>query len=357
MIRIFLLTLLVLWAVLVTGWRSMLSRNSITSKQIRQTSTSLQMALSAASSVLKKGKRKFIDSLYKEMEEQGESHIITHFLRTGQRPERISKPIDFYAMARYLGVFAVLPEFNRKVKTNFIFGLPPPGIMGGVYRDAGARGIIVSVDQRTGGTTTEEFAEFAIEQASAREFIPGPLPVVWNDIILDKVQIHQAAALGASAVTIQEELVDNITEILTLCKRYKMEPIFMIKNLEEFQSGNDKKVRCFIAHQLEEEGFKALRSQLPSKKDRPDLFFVAKFRPSEDYSLYYEIDLAWGVRGFGYDGVWPSPDGLYGSEMSDVYSGIIAMKAKASRRFLSPRQFLSERKKEGVTEYLGDILY
>lgn len=40
-----------------------------------------------------------------------------------------------------------------------------------------------------------------------------------------------------------------------------------------------------------------------------------------------------------------------------MYGVIAAMKAKASRFFLSPRQFLMDRKKEGATEYLGDILY
>jgi hypothetical protein len=43
--------------------------------------------------------------------------------------------------------------------------------------------------------------------------------------------------------------------------------------------------------------------------------------------------------------------------MSDIFSIIYAMKSKASRQFLSPRQFLMDRSKEGATEYLGDILY
>jgi len=35
----------------------------------------------------------------------------------------------------------------------------------------------------------------------------------------------------------------------------------------------------------------------------------------------------------------------------------MAMKSKASKDFISPRQFLMDRKKEGATEYLGDILF
>jgi hypothetical protein len=55
--------------------------------------------------------------------------------------------------------------------------------------------------------------------------------------------------------------------------------------------------------------------------------------------------------------VWPSPDAVYHNGFLDLYSILQAMRAKASPKFLSPRQFLMERKKEGATEYLGDILY
>lgn len=68
--------------------------------------------------------------------------------------------------------------------------------MGGVLRDAGAKAIIVSVDSRSGGATVEEFERFTREQTRARIFMPGPIPVVWNDVIIDKVQVSQAAALG-----------------------------------------------------------------------------------------------------------------------------------------------------------------
>ena len=64
--------------------------------------------------------------------------------------------------------------------------------------------------------------------------------------------------------------------------------------------------------------------------------------------------------------------------MSDVYRVVFAIRSKAASKFLSPRQFLMDRKKEGAclfsnnsysqsyyfmhifpgaTEYLGDILY
>jgi hypothetical protein len=43
--------------------------------------------------------------------------------------------------------------------------------------------------------------------------------------------------------------------------------------------------------------------------------------------------------------------------LSDTYSVVVAMRAKCSRHFVSPRQFMMDRQKEGAQEYLGDILY
>ena len=59
----------------------------------------------------------------------------------------------------------------------------------------------------------------------------------------------------------------------------------------------------------------------------------------------------------GFQVVWPSPDSIYATGFLDLYAILQAMKAKASAKFLSPRQFMMERKKEGAKEWLGDILY
>jgi hypothetical protein len=55
--------------------------------------------------------------------------------------------------------------------------------------------------------------------------------------------------------------------------------------------------------------------------------------------------------------VWPSPDAIYATGISDIYPTVLAMRAKTGRKFMSPRQFLMDRKKEGAEEFLGDILY
>ena len=84
---------------------------------------------------------------------------------------------------------------------------------------------------------------------------------------------------------------------------------------------------------------------------------MARLRPSSEFSLYAEIDSSWTLRDNGFSVVWPSPLSVYHNGFLDLYAILQAMKAKASVNYLSPRQFMMERKKEGATEYLGDILY
>ena len=107
-------------------------------------------------------------------------------------------------------------------------------------------------------------------------------------------------------------------------------------------------------HSLEEEDLTRVRGLLPSSSE---YLYGARLRPEADFSLYAEIDTTWVLRDSDFNFVWPSPEAVYATGMGDIYSSILAMRSKASRLFLSPRQFLMDRKKEGAQEYLGDILY
>jgi hypothetical protein len=115
--------------------------------------------------------------------------------------------------------------------------------------------------------------------------------------------------------------------------------------------------RCLCLHSLGDEELveckKAVVAAAPVGAE--SLCFFARIRPQEDFPIYHEIDLSWHLRDNGFAGVWPSPEAVYGTGMPDIYQNIAAMSAKASRTFLSPRQFMMDRKKEGATEYLGNI--
>eukprot|EP01036_Dinobryon_divergens_P006123 gene6123-8122_t len=122
-----------------------------------------------------------------------------------------------------------MAEYNKKSKTGFILGMPEPEIMGGVLRDAGARAIAVEMDKRSGGVSNEEFVRFAKEQNRAKLLTPGPIALLWSDFVVDKIQIAQAASLGAGAVTLHADLIDDLSSFVSYAKELNIEPVILIK--------------------------------------------------------------------------------------------------------------------------------
>ena len=253
---------------------------------------------------------------------------------------------------------SVMAEFNQKNQnTGFIVGMPPPEIMGGVLRDAGARAIVCSMDSRNGGVTVEEFRRFAVEQSRARLFMPLPIPVVWYDFVVDHIQIAQAAAYGAAAITLHYSFVEDMEAAVIYTKEQGMEPIVFCESIKEAQMALEIGAKTICFDKMTEDKLLEARLALPSKEKDPELVMIAKLRPEADFSAYSEIDMAWTLRDHSFQSVWPSPDAVYSQGMSDIYPTILALRAKAGRKFISPRQFLMDRNKEGAQEFLGDILY
>jgi indole-3-glycerol phosphate synthase len=309
----------------------------------------------SASTIIRKNKLKEVEALKANVTAQPD-HVINRYLNTGEQLYGVSNPVPFTKsiLNRYNTV-SVMAEHNKKARTGFILGLPPPEIMGGLLRDAGAKAIIVSLDKRFGGSTTEEFYRLCKEQNQARLFTPGPIPIVWNDYLVDDIQIVYAAALGAAAVTLDlEVLADDLQQKVETCKKYKLEPIALIKSLEEGNAAIAAGVKVLCLRNMNAQGFLDLRSQLPNSTD---LVYIARLRAEVDFSIYTEIDIAWLLRDYGFHCVWPSPEALYATTVSDIYANVMALKAKASREFLSPRQFLMDRNKEGAKEFLGNIYF
>jgi len=200
----------------------------------------------------------------------------------------------------------------------------------------------------------EEFERFVRDQNRSKKLLPGPIPIVWSDHVVDKIQIAYAGALGASAITLNQDLTDDLPSMIDYAYKCDVEPIVMVKSLDEANFAISHGAKALCLHSLEEEELISIRKQLPSDKD---IVYIAKLRPESEFSSYFEIDLSWTLRDSGFNVIWPSPEAVYATGFIDMYSVILAIKAKASRQFLSPRQFMMERKKEGATEYLGDILY
>lgn len=359
LLKVIVIALLVTW---VSSFLRFRRNDNLTCKKwlLSSTSTTITSMSSSPSLLVKKGKQKALDEVRKEIEKQGEDHIITKFVKRRERPDGIIPHPNFYnGIKNKFNTLSILVEYNKKAKTGFIIGMPPPEIMGGVIRDAGARAVVVAMDSRLGGVTPDLFLRFAKEQARARIQIPGPISLVWSDLVVDKLQVEYAAALGAAAITLYPEFVENLKDFVDTANQLDVEPIVMIKNVADGIAAVAAGARILCLHSLGESELVSIKKQLAAKleSDRPDILYVARFRPEGEYSSYYEIDLAWVLRDEGFHAVWPSPEAVFTTGMTDAYNVVSALRAKASRQFLSPRQYMMDRKKEGATEYLGDILY
>lgn len=310
----------------------------------------------AAPTLLKKGKMKEVHDLLDDIHSSSDGqHIVKKFIETGELAPFVQKLPSFYNSTRTLTkTLSCIPEYNKKSTTGFIMGLPPPEIMGLVLRESGARGVFVSIDKRSAGTTSEDFHKFAVDQTRSKKLTPGPLPLVWNDFIVDNIQITRAAAYGASGIVLSPDFADNLENQIAHANSLGVESVVMIRSLEEAETAIAAGARCLCMHTLDEAQIIAVRKQI---SNIPDLIIGARLRPEMDFSSYAEIDTAWLMRDSGFNFVWPSPEAVYATGMGDIYATVNAMRAKASRLFLSPRQFVMDRKKEGSREYLGDILY
>lgn len=311
------------------------------------------LCMSAISSMIKKAKLKEVELYRKELSDASCNSILKKFLESSKVDDSIGVPVDFFnsTVNRFVSV-TVMAEYNKKSMTGFILGMPEPEIIGGILRDAGARAIAVEMDKRNGNVTTDEFIRFAKEQYRANLLFPGPIALLWSDFIVDKLQIALAASSGAGAITLYAELTDNLPDFISYCKELKIEPVIMIKDLASAEYALQSGARSLCMHNLEEAALVELRQQLPNDRK---IQYMARLRADTAFSIYSEIDTAWLLRDAGFQCIWTSSEAIYATGVADIYSGIQAMKAKASRQFLSPRQFMMDRKKEGATEYLGEI--
>lgn len=318
----------------------------------------------AAQSLIKRKQQQSI-ATFKDSLMDGQNPI-TQFLQSRKLSPELD-PVAFYTSVSSPGTLSILPEINYKSKTGFIKGLPPPEIMGGVLRDAGAKGIVVSLHEKSAAVPTTDFRRFTHEQSKARIFLPGPIPIVWNDVVVDKIQIVHAASMGASAITLHAYYSEGahgstagLFDFVKCCHEYQIEPIVMASTVQEGLEAIAVGARCICLHSQDEAGLLAVREQLPDRQPGTDspVLYIARLRAEADFSIYAEIDTSWALRDQGgFAAVWPSPEAVYTTGMGDIYPIITAMRSKASREFLSPRQFIMDRKNEGATEYLGDILY
>lgn len=271
-----------------------------------------------------------------------------------------AKIAESFRSRRALGVIA---EYTCKIpaalRLNKVQQYEVPGIefVSTETRAAGASCLALNMDPATGGCSLKDFAAAKIEQASAAKDYPGPLPLLWMDLLVDQVQLAQAYSAGAAAVTIDKRVAADawrdLADTAELC--YGLE-VFVVCRPEDLD-GDDLGERSVVL--VGTSGIEHAIQLRPRIAGCAILKIDAK--PGQGLE---EAEEAWLARDAGFDAVWLSDvlykfgafsGKLFCAAPDSITSVIKAVKSKASANYARASASFSG-KGEGAKEYLGDIL-
>ena len=235
-----------------------------------------------------------------------------------------------------------------------------PLLLSNEFREFGAAGIAVLADERMGGCDYEDLEIFVEEQRRAKNEVPGPVPVINSDVVIDEVQIAQSAAIGAKAVVLDYELLSGDEDLVKLAKAARsldLEVIVAVRSKEEAQSAIDAVGGSFMISVVGTSGIDEKVAVVDGLTIAEDVTIttIANILHRSDQGLA-EVEEAWMCRDKGFNCAWIS-DALYkaGNSQSEHPGAIIrSMSAKSSVRWASP--VAKSGRGEGAKEYLGDIL-
>uniref|UniRef100_A0A7S4QWQ1 indole-3-glycerol-phosphate synthase n=1 Tax=Ditylum brightwellii TaxID=49249 RepID=A0A7S4QWQ1_9STRA len=265
------------------------------------------------------------------------------------------------ALTKRKGTISLIAEYKRRLmddKAGYIDEIFSPKIMSPTFREFGATALAVMADERMGGCTYEDVAMFVEEQKKAQGDMPGPLPVISSDLIVDELQLAQAAAVGAKAVTITLGVVsaEKVSFYLKAAKTLDLEVIVNVATAEQAQAAVDAGATLICVAGVDgAENKKAVIADLIVPEGNKAVCKIANIVAKNNQQLE-EVEEAWICRDAGFNAVWVS-DALYkgGSDPVEHPGAIIkSMIAKSSVKWASPKA--RSGKGEGAREYLGDIL-
>lgn len=269
------------------------------------------------------------------------------------------------------GTISIIAEYKRKLTgSGFLSEVPAPELLSPVFREFGASAVAVLSDERSGGCTYADVAAFVAEQANARDEVPGPLPVISNDIVVDEIQIARAKEAGAVAVTIDYGLLTTgnddetvlISQFIRDAKALNMETIVVVSTPREAQNAVDAgaSILCvsgsIIGAIPKYDVVSNITTTTTSSSTAGASICIIANILARDNKALEEVEEAWSCRDLGFHCVWIS-DALYKSGNDPVeHPGAIiqSMRLKSSVQFASPKA--RSGKGEGAREYLGDIL-
>eukprot|EP00986_Skeletonema_menzelii_P011326 scaffold5812_cov139-Skeletonema_menzelii.AAC.5 len=256
------------------------------------------------------------------------------------------------------GTITIIAEYKRKLEgSGFIKDVLDPILLSPVFREFGAAAVAVLADERTGGCTYDDIAVVVEEQEEARGDVPGPLPVISSDLIVDEIQIAQAADAGAKAVTVTYGVVgeEKVQQFIKDAASLGLEVIVNVGTAEEAQGAVNAGASIISVTGVDGADGKFAVIESLSIPEGRNVCTIANILAKDNKALE-EVEEAWMCRDLGFNCVWVS-DALYkaGNDPVEHPGAIInSMKAKSSVKYASPKA--RSGKGEGAREYLGDIL-
>ena len=266
------------------------------------------------------------------------------------------------------GTISIVAEYRRKLSdSGFIDDILGPELLSPTFREFGAVGVSILADNRMGGCDYKDIGLFSEEQRSAKGEVPGPMPVINNDLIVDEVQIARSKAYGASAIVLNYGLLgseEKISHFIKCASALDMETIVAVSSKEQSQSAVNSGASILMVTGLESssetnEDIVAEKWEVVQGLTTPDdsqipLCIGASISNRAQNSD--EIEEAWKCRDSGFNFIFVA-DGLYrgGNDPTEHCGAIIkAMAAKSSVKWASAKTLSG--KGEGAREYLGDIM-
>ena len=262
------------------------------------------------------------------------------------------------ALTKRRGTITIIAEYKRNLTgTAYLSEIPPPQILSPVFREFGASAVAVYADVQFGGCTYDDVYDVVREQNEARGEVPGPLPVISSDVIVDEIQIARAKDSGAIGIVVTYNVVgqDKVRQFIQDAASIGLETIVNVGNEEEAQNAVNvgANIISVVGVNGADSKYKVI-SSLSIPEDRT-VCTIANISAKGNKALE-EVEEAWMCRDAGFNCVWVS-DALYKSGNDPVeHPGAIinSMRAKSSVKYASPKA--RSGKGEGAKEYLGDLL-
>lgn len=263
-------------------------------------------------------------------------------------------------LTRRKGTLTVIAEFKRKLADSGFVMKPDdfvPELLSSEFREFGAQGIAVLADDRMGGCSYDDLAMFVEDQRRSKMEVPGPVPVINSDVIVDEYQIARTKTVGAAALVLNFGLLgpEDLQKMIAASRALELEAIVAVSTKEEAQQAIDMGARIIsVVNVPGAEAKKEVVSDL-SIPEGATVTTIANILHRNDKGLG-EVEEAWECRDKGFNCAWIS-DALYksGNNANEHPGAIIkSMSAKSSVRWASP--VAKSGRGEGAREYLGDIL-